>query len=42
LGDRIKLGVDVHIEKYVVVMKIDASAPERAKRFTPEPFIVWV
>lgn len=42
LGEVIKLGIDVHIEKYVVVMKIDGSAPERAKRFTPEQFIVWV
>ncbi|MCC5022912.1 MAG: transposase [Candidatus Synoicihabitans palmerolidicus] len=42
MGEVIKLGIDVHIEKYVVVMKIDGSAPERAKRFTPEQFIVWV
>ena len=34
-------GIDVHIEKYVVVMKIDGSAPERAKRFTPEAFLDW-
>jgi hypothetical protein len=34
--EEIKLGNDVHNEKYVVVMKIDGSAPERAKRFTPE------
>jgi transposase len=42
LGEKIKLGNDVHNEKYVVVMKIDGSAPERAGRFTPEQFIVWV
>jgi transposase len=42
LGEVIKLGIDVHIEKYVVVMKIDGSAPARAKRFTPEQFMVWV
>jgi len=41
LGEVIKLGIDVHIEKYVVVMKIDGSAPQRAKRFTPEQFMVW-
>lgn len=29
LGESIKLGVDVHIEKYVVVMKIDGSSPCR-------------
>ncbi len=42
LGEVIKLGIDVHIEKYVVVMKIAGSVPARAKRFTPEPFIGWV
>ncbi len=42
LGAVIKLGIDVHIEKYVVVMKIAGSVPARAKRFTPEPFIGWV
>jgi len=41
LGGVIKLGIDVHIEKYVVVMKIDGSAPQRAKRFTPAEFIAW-
>ncbi len=42
MGGVIKLGVDVHIESYVVVMKIDGSAPRRAKRFTPEEFLGWV
>lgn len=42
LGEVIKLGIDVHIECYVVVMKIDGSAPQRAKRFTPEEFLEWV
>lgn len=42
LGDIIKLGVDVHIEKYVVVMKIDSSSPERPRRITPEQFLDWV
>ncbi len=32
----------MHIEKYVVVMKIAGSVLARAKRFTPEPFIGWV
>ena len=41
LGESIKLGIDVHIEKYVVVMKIDGSAPRRPKSFTPEDFLVW-
>ena len=42
VGEVIKLGIDVHIEKYVIVIKIDGSAPARAKRFTPEQFMVWV
>ena len=41
LGEVIKLGVDVHIEKYVVVMKIDSGSPERPRRFTPEQFLDW-
>ena len=42
LGEVIKLGVDVHIEKYVVVMKIDGSAPMRPKRLKAEEFAGWV
>lgn len=42
LGEVIKLGIDVHIEKYVVVMKIDGSAPMRPKRIKPEEFLCWV
>ena len=30
LGDVIKLGIDVHKHKYVVVQKVDGSLPERA------------
>lgn len=41
LGESIKLGVDVHIEKYVVVMKIDGSSPCRPRSFTPEDFLDW-
>lgn len=42
LGEVIKLGIDVHIEKCVVVMKIDGSVPNRPKSFTPEQFLSWV
>ena len=42
LGESIKLGIDVHIEKYVVVMKIDGSSPSRPRSLTPEDFLVWV
>lgn len=42
LGEVIKLGLDVHMEKYVVAMKVDGSAPNRPKSFTPERFLGWV
>jgi transposase len=42
LGEVIKLGIDVHIENYVVVMKIDGSAPMRPKRIKAEEFLGWV
>jgi len=42
LGEVIKLGIDVHLDKYVVAMKIDGSAPVRPKSFTPEAFLAWV
>ena len=34
LGDVIKLGIDVHKHKYVVVQKVDGSLPERPRSFT--------
>lgn len=42
LGEVIKLGIDVHGNKYVVVMKIDGSLPGRAKSMAPEEFLGWV
>ena len=42
LGDAIKLGIDAHKSSYVVVMKIDCSAPQRPRRFSPEKFLGWV
>ena len=42
LGDVIKLGIDVHRHKYVVVQKVDGSLPERPRSFTPGQFLVWV
>ena len=42
LGEVIKLGVDVHQDKYVVAMKIDGSAPARPRCYSPERFLSWV
>ena len=38
----IKLGVDVHLDRYVVVRQIDGGVPQPAQRFTPEQFLAWV
>jgi len=38
----IKLGVDVHLDRYVVVRQIDGGAPQPAQRFSPPQFLAWV
>lgn len=38
----IKLGVDVHADRMVVVRLIDHGAPEPAQRFLPGAFLDWV
>ena len=35
-AETIKLGVDAHLNAYVVVIKVDSSAPMRARRFASE------
>lgn len=39
LAEVIKLGIDVHASTYVVVMKIDSSAPERPMKKSPGEFL---
>ena len=42
-AETIKLGVDAHRNHYVVVIKVDASAPTRARRFSrEETFLAFV
>jgi transposase len=41
-ADIIKLGVDVHAEKLVVVRIVDNSTPQPPQRFTREQFMTWV
>lgn len=41
-ADIIKLGVDVHAEKLVVVRLVDNGAPQPPQRFTYEQFLTWV
>jgi transposase len=38
----IKLGMDIHKEKYVVVRQMDNQAPQSPQRFTPQEFLCWV
>jgi len=38
----IKLGIDVHWDRYVVVRQLDGGAPQPAQRFSPGQFLAWV
>lgn len=42
IGEVIELGVDVHADSYVIVAKVDASSPERARKMSPQQFLSWV
>src|ERR1019366_1085713 len=37
----IKLGIDVHQDRYVVVRQIDGGAPQPPQRFSPSQFLEW-
>ena len=37
----IKLGIDVHLDRYVVVRQIDGGAPQPPQRFSPAKFLEW-
>ncbi len=38
----IKLGLDIHKYKYVVVMHVDGSAPKRTKSLDQDTSISWI
>ena len=38
----IKLGIDVHLERYVVVRMIDGGTAQPPQRFEPAEFLLWV
>jgi transposase len=38
----IKLGVDVHLDRYVAVRIIDGGTPQPPQRFGPPEFMLWV
>ena len=37
----IKLGIDVHLDRYVVVRQIEGGAPQPPQRFSPTQFLEW-
>jgi hypothetical protein len=37
----IKLGIDVHLDRYVIVRQIDGGAPQPPQRFSPTQFLEW-
>jgi hypothetical protein len=38
----IKLGIDIHKTKYVVIRQIDNQAAQSPQKFSPDEFVVWV
>ena len=38
----IKLGIDVHLDRYVVVRIIEGGTPQPPQRFEPVEFMLWV
>lgn len=38
----IKLGIDVHLDRYVVVRIVDGGTPQPAQRFEASEFLLWV
>lgn len=38
----IKLGIDVHLDRYVVVRILDGGSPQPPQRFKPAEFLLWV
>jgi transposase len=37
----VKLGIDVHLDRYVVVRQVDGAAPQPPQRFSPAEFLKW-
>ena len=41
-AETIKLGIDVHLDRYVVVRVMDGGTPQPPQRFKPPEFLLWV
>src|SRR5436309_15861954 len=41
-AQHIKLGIDVHLDRYVVVRILDGGAPQPAQRFGLPEFLLWI
>ena len=38
----LKIGIDVHKAKYVLVCQYDSQSPKAPQKFEPEAFLVWI
>jgi hypothetical protein len=38
----LKLGLDVHVDRYLVVRQFDGNTPQPAQTFPPAAFLEWV
>ena len=38
----LKLGLDIHKSKYVVVHQMDNQPPKSPQKFSPEAFLAWI
>jgi len=41
-GKTMKLGLDVHLDRYVVVRMLDGGTPQPPQRFNPPEFLLWM
>ena len=41
-GKTVKMGLDVHADRFVVVRQIEGGNPQPAQSFSPEKFLEWV
>jgi hypothetical protein len=41
-GSLLKIGLDIHREKFVAVAQCDHATPRPARRFAPAEFLPWV